>query len=95
VSARTSRCRAARERTCERIERSTETTIGIIDRRLFDGGTNLNESARTGFLVGTGSFCSGCRSSSRTEGCSGSAEQVAFVYLHAYYAFNMGHARKR
>ena len=28
--------------------------MGITDRRLFDGDENLNESARTGFLVGTG-----------------------------------------
>ena len=36
----------------ERSERSTDTTIGIAEPRLFDGDQNLNQSARTGFLVG-------------------------------------------
>jgi hypothetical protein len=44
-------CRARRIK--ERSERSTDTTIGIAEPRLFDGDQNLNESARTGFLVGT------------------------------------------
>jgi len=30
---------------------STDTTIGITDRRLFDGDENLNESAASGFLA--------------------------------------------
>jgi hypothetical protein len=54
LRARISRCNAARDRTSDRSDRSTETTKGIIDRRPFDGAENLNDAARTGFLVGTG-----------------------------------------
>jgi len=51
--ARISRCSATRDRTKERNDRKTDTTRGLTDPRLFDGGDNLNESARTDFLVGT------------------------------------------
>jgi hypothetical protein len=45
---------AARERTNDRSERKTETTMGITDRRLLDREENLNDPGRTAFLVGTG-----------------------------------------
>jgi hypothetical protein len=44
-----SRCSAARERTSERTARSTDTTTGITDRRLFDAVANLNEFAVRSF----------------------------------------------
>jgi hypothetical protein len=44
-----STCCAARERTSQRSGRSTETTMGITDRRLFDGRETLKEFPCTGF----------------------------------------------
>jgi hypothetical protein len=43
LSARTSRCSAARERISERSDRSTATKAGIIDRRLCDVAENMND----------------------------------------------------
>jgi hypothetical protein len=45
LSARTSRCSAARERMSERSDRSTATKAGITDRRLCDRAENLNDPA--------------------------------------------------
>ena len=66
----------ARDRTNEQSDRNTDTTMGITDRRLFDVAKNLNESARSGFLVGTATRTTSSTTTTRPVG-AGAAKKTS------------------